>query len=105
METHERLESALAQIANEREWRQGERDDGDSGLCLTEAVMAAGGCVAEMDALAEALPISGSVVTFNDTRPHSEVVALFEEAIANEKAKLDVVAGIEPVDELALSLG
>jgi hypothetical protein len=88
METHERLEEALALIANERDWRQGEGGDGDTGLCLTGAVIAAGGCVAEMDALADALPISGSVNTFNDTRPHSEVVALFEEAIANEKAKL-----------------
>lgn len=104
METHERLEAALAQIANERDWRRGAGDDGDSRLSLVEAVMAVGGLVAEMDALAEALPIPGSVITFNDTRPHSEVVALFEEAIANEKAKLDVVAAIEPVDELALLL-
>lgn len=97
MEIYERLEAALAQIANERDWRQGEGDDGDARLCLTGAVIAAGGCVAEMDALAEALPISGSVNTFNDTRPHSEVVAVLEEAIANERAKLDVVVAIEPV--------
>lgn len=98
METYERLEAALAQIANERDWRQGEGDDGDTRLCLTGAVMAAGGCVAEMDALAEALPISGSVNTFNDTRPHSEVVSLLEEAIANEKAKLDVVGANEQAE-------
>jgi hypothetical protein len=104
METHERLEAALARIADERDWRQGEGDDGDGRLCLVEAVIAAGGCVAEMDALAEALPISGSVLTFNDTRPHSEVVALFEEAVAHEKAKLGVVAAIEPVGALVASL-
>jgi hypothetical protein len=97
METHERLEEALARIANERDWRQGEGDDGDTRLCLTTAVEAAGGCVAEMDALAEALPIAGSVNTFNDTRPHSEVVALFEEAIANERARLDAAAAIPAV--------
>jgi hypothetical protein len=105
METHECLEAARAQIANERDWRQGEGDDGDNRLCLVEAVMVTGGCVAELDALAEALPISGSVLTFNDTRPHSEIVALFEEAIANEKAKRDVVAAMEPTGELAASLG
>ncbi len=98
METYERLEAALAQIANERDWRQGEGGDGDTRLCLTGAVVAADGCVAEMDALAEALPITGSVNTFNDTRRHSEVVALFEEAIANEKAKLDAVGAIEPAE-------
>lgn len=102
MKTYERLEAALAKIADERDWRQGEGEDGDTRLCLTGAVMAAGGSVAEMDALADALPITGSVNTFNDTRPHSEVVALFEEAIVNEKAKLDAAGAVEPA-ELALS--
>lgn len=102
METYERLEAALALIVDERNWRQGEGAEGDARLCLTGAVMAAEGGVAEMDALTEALPITGSVNTFNDTRPHSEIVALFEEAIANEKASLDVASAVEPA-ELALS--
>jgi hypothetical protein len=107
METYERLEAALARIADESDWRQGDGDEEDRRLCLVEAVMAADGCVAEMDALAEVLPISGSVMTFNDARPHSEVVALFEEAIANERAKSDLAAMVEPaapVSALAPSL-
>jgi hypothetical protein len=101
METYERLEAALALISNEGDWRQGKGEDADGGTCLVEAVMAAGGCVAEMDALVEVLPISGSVMAFNDARPHSEVVALFEEAILNERAKSELIAAVGPVDELA----
>jgi hypothetical protein len=101
METYRLLEAALSRIANERDWRQGRGSDGDTRLCLSGAVMATGGCVAEMDALAEALPIPGSVNTFNDTRPHSEVIALLEEAIANEKAGLAARAATPPLEAAA----
>ena len=108
MKTYEVLEKALALIEDEKDWAQGDYRIGDA-LCAEGACIVAGGGALEWDGqrFASSVPPDECVVAFgalgaltteaihqfNDSRSHAEVVALFQGAIRNEKAK----AGV-PVD-------
>ena len=106
MKTYEVLEKALALIEDEKNWCGEGYGDGRGSKCAVHAVKAV--CpgfegafcgwtplaMRVVKELQDYLPLRAgafserqSVPAFNDTHSHAAVVALFQEAIRNEKAK------------------
>jgi hypothetical protein len=97
METWEVLEKALALIEDEENWCQGHLYIGNR-CCARGALMASRPLKKEVDqagaAIRALLPGPHTIMTFNDTHSHAEVVDLFQTAIRNEKQKARVLVEI-----------
>lgn len=102
MKTYEVLEKALAEI--QKGWTQYTREV-QGKVCAVGAIQrvetgsAWGDCFSPAKESIEHIVGRGEVAHFNDSHAHTEVVALFQEAIRAEKAKegipLDVEAPVE----------
>lgn len=97
MQTYEVLEKALAEV--ERGWCRGELEDDRGNVCargalhrVLDAEMHFCGLGAEGQAALAALRArcGGNIGVFNDSHTHAEVVALFQKAISQEKAKAGI---------------
>jgi hypothetical protein len=112
MKTYEVLERALGDIQDEKNWCQGMEENLQGARCAIGSIHAKLSEEYEDQCLAKYVLVRtleandfhspgahgfGLLADFNDTHSHAEVVALFQQAIRNEKAKagvpLDVEAG------------
>lgn len=95
MTTREILETAKARIANESDWCKGAFMSPDGRVCaagacrLVETGDAAGPLTGPVMRAWDALVVFApeGLSYFNDSHTHAEVLALFDQAIAAEKAK------------------
>lgn len=97
METYQKLEQALALIADEKNWCQGSLHDNGRYCAIGAYHMADHGhWFGRLSrsgqkvrlALVDALPTGDfELRVFNNSRSHAEVIALFQRAISAEKAK------------------
>ncbi|AXV15092.1 hypothetical protein CYG48_04885 [Neorhizobium sp. SOG26] len=95
MNTVEILKAARELIADEKNWLQGslyDRRNGEDCYCAVGAL----DVVTEMDgdaldraieAIQELLGAGNSIVNFNDTHAHSQVIDLFDSAIARAESE------------------
>lgn len=110
MKTYEVLEKALAEIEDEENWTKGCSGWDGPKLCAEGAICKASGEAFPKDSpayhvLFEIAAYGFDLYQFNDDHTHAEVVALFQEAIRNEKAKegIDVpLVSTEPAEPTAV---
>jgi len=105
MKTYEVLEKALARIEDEKNWCQGSYGPKKGPNCAVGALVYAEATRSIHDRpVAEALVAlgaftGGSLVDFNDSRTHPEVVELFQKAIRAEKQKAGIVVDVPTTTE------
>ena len=114
MKTFEVLERALALIEDEKDWCQGGggwySDEEGATLCAEGSLFCVLGMHPDeqMAVLVETEPYRSlseacgcrEVFQFNDHHTHAEVVALFQRAIRNEKAKEGIPLEVEAPAEV-----